>query len=111
IRTSRGTGSAAVADVGLRSRRTGTDMSEIAVSVATGRIVIADDQRTVLGALTLLLKGEGYEVTAASSPDELVGIVERSEFDVALVDLNYTRDTTSGQEGFALLDRLKAADP
>jgi DNA-binding NtrC family response regulator len=87
-------------------------MTETAVTTATrGRIVIADDQRAVLGALTLLLRGEGYEVTTAASPDELVTVVGRAEFDVALIDLNYTRDTTSGQEGFALLDRLKAADP
>jgi DNA-binding NtrC family response regulator len=76
-----------------------------------GRVLIADDQPDILDALKLLLGGEGYDVTAAASPGELVKSVEQAEFDVALIDLNYTRDTTSGQEGFALLERLKSIDP
>jgi len=77
----------------------------------SGRVVIADDQVNILEALRLLLGGEGFEVATATSPAELVDTLERSDFDVALIDLNYTRDTTSGQEGFELLDRLKAIDP
>jgi DNA-binding NtrC family response regulator len=76
-----------------------------------GRVLIADDQVNILDALRLLLGGEGYEVATAASPAELVTELERSDFDVALIDLNYTRDTTSGQEGFELLDRMKAIDP
>jgi DNA-binding NtrC family response regulator len=76
-----------------------------------GRVIIADDQVNILDALKLLLGGEGYEVATATSPAELVAAVERSDFDVALIDLNYTRDTTSGQEGFELLERIKAIDP
>jgi DNA-binding NtrC family response regulator len=76
-----------------------------------GRVLIADDQVNILDALKLLLGGEGYDVVTATSPAELVGALERSDFDVALIDLNYTRDTTSGQEGFELLDRMKAIDP
>jgi len=75
-----------------------------------GRIVIADDQQDILDALKLLLGTEGFTVTTARSPVELLGALERSDFDVALVDLNYTRDTTSGQEGLDLLDRIKAID-
>ncbi|HYN09930.1 MAG TPA: sigma-54 dependent transcriptional regulator [Vicinamibacterales bacterium] len=81
------------------------------MSVPLGRVLIADDQVNILDALKLLLGGEGYEVATAASPAELVGELERSDFDVALIDLNYTRDTTSGQEGFELLDRVKAIDP
>jgi DNA-binding NtrC family response regulator len=81
------------------------------MSVPLGRVLIADDQVNILDALRLLLGGEGYEVATAASPAELVGELERSDFDVALIDLNYTRDTTSGQEGFELLDRMKAIDP
>ena len=77
----------------------------------TGRVLIADDQVNILEALKLLLGGEGFDVTTAASPAELVGALERSDFDVALIDLNYTRDTTSGQEGLDLLDRMKAIDP
>jgi len=85
-------------------------MSELTAARAKGRIVIADDQASVLRALSLLL-ADDYEVTAVTAPEELVSAVERSEYDVALIDLNYTRDTTSAREGFALLDRLKTADP
>jgi DNA-binding NtrC family response regulator len=77
----------------------------------SGRIVVADDQPDILDALKLLLGGEGFDVTTAASPSELVSTLERSDFDVALIDLNYTRDTTSGQEGFELLERIKAIDP
>jgi len=76
----------------------------------TGRVLVADDQTDVLNALRLLLGGEGYDVTTATSPRELVAALEGADYDVALIDLNYTRDTTSGQEGFALLDRIKAID-
>ena len=76
-----------------------------------GRALIADDQPNVLEALKLLLGGEGFEVTTASSPADLLATLERADFDVALIDLNYTRDTTSGQEGIDLLDRIKAIDP
>ncbi len=77
----------------------------------TGRILIADDQSDILDALKLLLSSENFDVTTAASPTELVATLERSDFDVALIDLNYTRDTTSGQEGFELLERIKAIDP
>lgn len=76
-----------------------------------GRVLVADDQSDVLNALKLLLGGEGYDVTTASSPKDLVATLEGADFDVALIDLNYTRDTTSGHEGFALLERMKAIDP
>src|SRR5688572_14368575 len=78
---------------------------------ATGRVLIADDQVNILTSLRLVLGGEGYEVTTTQSPAELLDALEKSDFDVALIDLNYTRDTTSGQEGFELLDRLKGIDP
>ncbi|HUR21984.1 MAG TPA: response regulator, partial [Vicinamibacterales bacterium] len=79
--------------------------------MVNGRVLVADDQSDVLNALKLLLGGEGYDVTTASSPRDLVATLEGADFDVALIDLNYTRDTTSGHEGFALLERMKAIDP
>jgi DNA-binding NtrC family response regulator len=81
------------------------------MSAPLGRVLIADDQVNILDALKLLLGGEGYDVATAASPAELVSELERTDFDVALIDLNYTRDTTSGQEGFELLDRMKTIDP
>jgi DNA-binding NtrC family response regulator len=77
----------------------------------SGRVLIADDQADILEALRLLLGGEGYQVIAAASPGAALAALEKQEFDLALLDLNYTRDTTSGQEGAALLDRVRAIDP
>jgi DNA-binding NtrC family response regulator len=77
---------------------------------SSGRILVADDQRDVLEALRILLKAEGFAAIPASSPAEVLTAVERSDFDLALVDLNYTRDTTSGHEGLDLLTRLRDLD-
>jgi DNA-binding NtrC family response regulator len=77
---------------------------------ARPRILIADDQREVREALRLLLKGQGYETEGAGSPPEIVEAVARRSFDVVLMDLNFTRDTTSGREGLELLDRLREID-
>jgi sigma-B regulation protein RsbU (phosphoserine phosphatase) len=71
------------------------------------RILIADDQPDVLNALRLLLKTEGYETEAVTTPADLLRTVEEREFDLVLMDLNYARDTTSGREGLELLHRLK----
>ena len=75
------------------------------------RILIADDQPDVLHALRLLLRAEGFEAKTASSPRDVAAAVAEQEFDVVLIDLNYTRDTTSGKEGLDLLTRLQAVDP
>ena len=74
------------------------------------RILIADDQRDVLEALRLLLKGEGYQIESAATPAAILQAVEDRDFDVLLMDLNYARDTTSGQEGLDLLARLQKMD-
>jgi DNA-binding NtrC family response regulator len=75
------------------------------------RILIADDQADILNALKLLLSDEGYEVAEARSPAEALERLEATDFDLAILDLNYTRDTTSGQEGLDLLERIRALDP
>src|ERR1041385_6618323 len=74
------------------------------------RVLIADDQGDVLEALRLLLKAEGFVLETASSPAGVLAAGEAREFDVALIDLNYARDTTSGEEGLNLLSRLQALD-
>jgi DNA-binding NtrC family response regulator len=74
------------------------------------RIAIADDSADVLVALRLLLKPAGFVVAQAHSPGELLALVRREEYDVALIDLNYTRDTTSGGEGLDLLLELTRLD-
>ena len=78
---------------------------------APHRILIADDQPDVLEALRLLLKGEGYQIETVKSPAAVIKAIEARDFSLALIDLNYTRDTTSGQEGLDLLAKLQAADP
>ena len=75
------------------------------------RILIADDQQDIIDALRLLLLDEGYEVTPARSPAEALDRLEATDFDLAILDLNYTRDTTSGQEGFDLIERIRSLDP
>src|SRR6266404_1058200 len=77
---------------------------------AAPRVLIADDQVDVLEALRLLLKGEGYRTEKANSPAKALAALEEGEFDVVLIDLNYARDTTSGQEGLDLLARILALD-
>ena len=75
-----------------------------------GRILIADDQSDVIEALRLLLKGEGFRIESANSPGSALATLEAGDFDAVLMDLNYTRDTTSGQEGLDLLARIQAID-
>src|SRR6202047_5342848 len=75
-----------------------------------GRVLIADDQQDVLEALRLLLKGEGFEIESATSPAGILAALETRDFDVVLMDLNYTRDTTSGQEGLDVLMRIQGID-
>jgi len=77
---------------------------------AAPRILIADDQVDVLEALRLLLKGEGYRAETVTSPAKVQAALEAGEFDVVLMDLNYARDTTSGQEGLDLLARIQGLD-
>src|SRR6476660_10064049 len=73
-------------------------------------ILIADDQPDVLEALRFLVKGEGYAAEAVNSPPAAVDAVESRDFDAVLMGLNYTRDTTSGQEGLELLNRIQLLD-
>src|SRR5437660_3231089 len=74
------------------------------------RVLLADDQADIRDALRLLLKREGYETQGAASPAEALSAIESREFDAALMDLNYTRDMTSGQEGLDLLTRIQMLD-
>jgi len=73
-------------------------------------ILIADDQPDVLEALRFLIKGEGYQSESVNSPAAAIDCIESRDFDAVLIDLNYTRDTTSGQEGLDLLHRIQEVD-
>jgi phosphoserine phosphatase RsbU/P len=72
------------------------------------RVLVCDDQPDVLEALRLLLKGQGWQAITADSPAALLRTARAGQFDLILTDLNYTRDTTSGQEGMDLLASLEA---
>ncbi len=74
------------------------------------RVLIADDQPDVLEALRLVLKREGYRIEAVESPQQALTNIENRDYDLAIIDLNYTRDTTSGQEGLDLLAKIQAFD-
>jgi DNA-binding NtrC family response regulator len=74
------------------------------------RILIADDQPDIRDALRLLLKREGFETQAVASPGEALAAIQNREFDAVLMDLNYARDTTSGEEGLDLLNSIQLID-
>src|SRR5258705_8478694 len=74
------------------------------------RILAADDQQHILDAIGLLLKPQGYEVDVVRSPELAREALASSAYDAVLIDLNYARDTTSGQEGLGLLSEIVAAD-
>jgi DNA-binding NtrC family response regulator len=76
----------------------------------SARILIADDQPDVLEALRLMLKAEGFQIESANSPSAVLAALEMRDFDVVVMDLNYTRDTTSGEEGLELLQRIQVND-
>ena len=84
--------------------------NRMSTPAAAPRVLVADDQRDVVEALRLLLKAEGYDIHAASSPSQVLRALETQEFDAALLDLNYARDTTSGQEGLDLLSQIQSVD-
>jgi phosphoserine phosphatase RsbU/P len=77
---------------------------------ASPRVLIADDQIHVLDALQLLLKSHGYQIETASHPDRVLQALAERPFDVVLMDLNYTRDTTAGGEGLELVSQIRAID-
>ncbi len=76
----------------------------------TARLLVADDQPDVLEALRWLLTGEGYKLELVSSTEAVMDRLRSGAFDLLLMDLNYTRDTTSGREGLDLISRVRSHD-
>jgi len=74
------------------------------------RVLVADDQKDVLEALRLVLRGAGYETDTAMSPGSILAAIEKHDYDAVLMDMNYTRDTTGGIEGLDLISRLRGLD-
>ncbi|HKW48724.1 MAG TPA: sigma-54 dependent transcriptional regulator [Gemmatimonadaceae bacterium] len=78
---------------------------------ARPHVLVADDQTDVLEALRLLLKTHGYDIDTASSPTAVMSALEKRDYDALLLDMNYTRDTTSGKEGLDVLQQLGGLEP
>jgi DNA-binding NtrC family response regulator len=74
------------------------------------RVLIADDQRDVLEALRILLKGEGHQTDAVTSLAGIFNSLDKRDYSLLMMDLNYTRDTTSGQEGLEVIPKIQAID-
>jgi DNA-binding NtrC family response regulator len=89
---------------------TGTEKRGGAEVEVPCRVLVADDQPHILEALRLLLKPEGYELEMVRTPALALEALAHESFDGVLIDLNYTRDTTSGQEGLDLVTRIKEID-
>jgi len=76
----------------------------------TAHVLIADDQPHILDALQLLLKGCGFSTEAVTHPAHVLRALEAGPFDAVLLDLNYTRDTTAGEEGLELVSQIRSMD-
>jgi len=74
------------------------------------QVLVADDQPHILEAIELLLRPEGFAVDGVRSPQMVLEAMAQKSYEVVLMDLNYTRDTTSGAEGLDLLSRIQAQD-
>ena len=83
---------------------------EVAGLAERPRVLVAEDQDDVLTALGLLLKSNGYDTEFVKSPAETMKALRSKSFDAILLDLNYSRDTTSGAEGLELLSQVQALD-
>src|ERR1700680_4399633 len=74
------------------------------------RILVADDQPDVLEAMRILLKGAGYQIDAVTSLTGIFNALEKKDYALLMMDLNYTHDTTSGQEGLEVIPKLQEID-
>jgi len=74
------------------------------------RVLIADDQRDVLETLRILLKGEGHQTESVTSVSGIFNALQQRDYALLMMDLNYTRDTTSGQEGLEVIPKIQALD-
>ena len=81
-----------------------------ATLTGAGRVLIADDQPHILDALQILLRNCGFATETVSHPAGVLRALEGASFDVVLMDLNYTRDTTGGGEGLDLVSRIRSID-
>jgi DNA-binding NtrC family response regulator len=73
-------------------------------------ILVVDDDEGILSALTMLLRSEGFVPIATSSPEQALAVLSHEDIRCILMDLNYSADTTSGDEGLKLISAIRAVD-
>jgi phosphoserine phosphatase RsbU/P len=81
-----------------------------ATRLDTARVLIADDQPHILAALEMLLHGNGFETRVVTDPSRVLPAMEAEQFDLVLMDLNYTRGIVAGREGLELVSQIRALD-
>lgn len=74
------------------------------------KVLLADDDENILAALKLQLKMEGFSSDAVTSPESVIKALKNTNYDLLLMDLNYHQDTTSGDEGLALISSIRKTD-
>jgi len=77
----------------------------------SGRILVVDDDEDVLLAARMLLKKQGYQVQTEKDPHHIPQLLREDSFDIVLLDMNFTRDASSGREGFYWLEEIVDIDP
>lgn len=76
-----------------------------------GKILMIDDDEDVLLAAKMLLKKSGHQVIIEKNPNKIPFLLNNDTYDVILLDMNFSKDTTSGKEGFEWLKQIKERDP
>jgi DNA-binding NtrC family response regulator len=74
------------------------------------KILLVDDDNDILSALKMLLVPEGFEVSLTQNPEAAIAAVHKESFNLVLMDLNYSLDTTSGEEGLRLIADIRKLD-
>ncbi len=81
------------------------------MSEKRGKVLAVDDNQDILFALKLLLKSEVEKIETLPGPEKIPQLMAEEDWDVILLDMNFTKDAISGQEGFDWLDRILEIDP
>ncbi|MEM7548731.1 MAG: sigma-54 dependent transcriptional regulator [Bacteroidota bacterium] len=77
----------------------------------SGSILVVDDNEDLLKAARIFLKRHFKIVEIEKNPEALPNLLKNSSYDVILLDMNFTKDVSSGKEGFYWLDRILQIDP
>lgn len=81
------------------------------MSTKIGKILAVDDNTDILFALKLLLRPQVELITTETNPENIPGLIKKTDYDVILLDMNFTQDAISGREGFYWLQKILEIDP